>query len=87
MVELVDPVIKAEVLDKIFEGVEPVTNVISVVNGGLVTFKISTFKVENGLAHEPVIAFTFIWPPDKPTVAVIEFIEDVPVHPLGKIQT
>ena len=52
--------INAEVLDKIFEGVEPVTNVISVVNGGLVTFKISTVKVENGLAHEPVIAFTFI---------------------------
>ena len=48
------------VLDAIFEGIEPVIKVTSVVSGGLVTFKISTVKVEKGLAQDPIMAFTFI---------------------------
>ena len=48
------------VLVKILDGVEPVTNITSVVSGGLVTFKISTVSVAAGLAQFPFNAFTVI---------------------------
>ena len=48
------------VLDAIFEGVDPVTKITFVVSGGLVIFKMSTVKVEKGLAQDPLMAFTFI---------------------------
>ena len=72
---------------KILDGVEPVTKVISVVRGGLVTFKIVIVMIAAGLAQVPFNAFTEICPPDKPTDAVILLIEELPSHPLGKVQT
>jgi hypothetical protein len=72
---------------KILDGVEPVTKVISVVRGGLVTFKIVTVMIAAGLAQAPFNAFTEICPPDKPADAVISLTEELPLQPLGMVQT
>ena len=45
-----------------------------------------TFKLLTELLPQELLAFTVIVPPDAPTTALIELLEELPVQPLGKVQ-